>query len=138
MCSVGSMKNCCKAKVPNLDLSKMAIHKNIVTLEVSVDDRGVVAMQINKACEYLARPNLYGSDVYSSILLPFSHTNNPASKQTYLGIEDTSQIQELNWKVNLPSEGTRSEHLSDEIESGVLNINPRSIELDDGIMVEGA
>jgi len=37
----------CKTKITNFDLSKMPIHKDIITLKVSMDNRRVVLVEIN-------------------------------------------------------------------------------------------
>jgi len=43
---LGATKNGCKAQITNLDLPQMAIDEDIVTLEVSMYHRRIMAMQI--------------------------------------------------------------------------------------------
>lgn len=46
---LGATENGCKAQVTNLDLPQMAIDEDIVTLEVSMYDRRIMAVQILQA-----------------------------------------------------------------------------------------
>jgi hypothetical protein len=46
------------------------IDKNVVTLEVSVDNRGVKAVEIEKPSQNLSTPMLHGSNVYSPVPQP--------------------------------------------------------------------
>lgn len=46
---LGATENGCKAQVTNFDLPQMAIDEDIVTLEVSMYDRRIMAVQILQA-----------------------------------------------------------------------------------------
>lgn len=59
-----------KAKVTNLDLCQMTIDEDVVTFEVSVDDRRIVLMQVDKAIKNLACPVLDCSNVHSLVSFP--------------------------------------------------------------------
>lgn len=61
-------KDCCKAKITNLHFSLVAIDKDIVTLEISVDHRRVTAVKIEKPSQDLPTPVLYSSDINSLML----------------------------------------------------------------------
>lgn len=66
------MKYSCKPQVTNLDLPKMAIYKDIVTLQISVYYWRVVFVQINEPLQDLACPAFDSSDIDSPIFLPIS------------------------------------------------------------------
>lgn len=56
-----------EAKITNLDFTLVPIDENIVTLEISVDHRGVMAMEIEKPFQNLPTPVLHCSDVNSLV-----------------------------------------------------------------------
>lgn len=60
-------QNSSKAKVANLDFPLVSIDENIVTLEISVNHRGVTAVKIEKAFQNLSTPMLNCSYVNSSV-----------------------------------------------------------------------
>lgn len=59
----------CKTKIANFNLSKMPIDKDIITLKVSMDNRRVVLMEINKPFQDLPSPRLDCSDIYPQVLI---------------------------------------------------------------------
>lgn len=61
-----------QTQIANLDLSKMTIDKDVVTFEVSMYNRGVKGMQINKSLQYLCSPAFDGSHVYLLVYLSVS------------------------------------------------------------------
>jgi hypothetical protein len=65
--SVGFLKDCSKAKITNFDFSLVTINKNVVTLEIPVDYRGVMAVKIEKPLQYLPTPMLDCSNIYSPV-----------------------------------------------------------------------
>ena len=64
------MKYSCKAKITYLYLSKVAIDKDVITFEVPVNYRRIMAVQISEPTEDLSGPILDSPDVYSRVLLP--------------------------------------------------------------------
>lgn len=58
----------CKTKIAYFDLSKMPINKDIITLEVSMDNRRVVLVEINKPFQDLPSPGLDCPDIYPQVL----------------------------------------------------------------------
>lgn len=46
---LGTTKNSCQSQITNLDLSKMTINKDVVTLKVSVNHRWIKFVQISQA-----------------------------------------------------------------------------------------
>lgn len=69
MCRMAVPQHSCKTKITNFDLSKMAINKDIITLEVSMDNRRVVSVEINKPFQDLPSPGLDCSDIYPQVLI---------------------------------------------------------------------
>ena len=59
----------CKTKIADFDLSKMPINKDIITLEVSMDNRRVMLVEINKPFQDLPSPGLDCSDIYPQVLI---------------------------------------------------------------------
>lgn len=49
---------CCQAQVPDLDHPTCAIHKDVVTLEVTVDDSWLMCMQVHQPLQDLPCPTL--------------------------------------------------------------------------------
>ena len=68
MISMRFTKDCSEAKITNLDFPLVSINKNVVTLEVPVDNRGVMAMEIKKAFQNLSTPMFHSSNVDSPVL----------------------------------------------------------------------
>lgn len=52
-----------KAKITNFDFPLVSVDENVITLEVSVYNRRVVAMQVMKPSQNLSTPTLYCSNV---------------------------------------------------------------------------
>lgn len=75
------MEYSCKPQVTNLDFPKMAIYKDIITLQVSMNYRRVVLVQINEPLQNLARPALNGSDIN---LLIFLHVSAEETRKKVL------------------------------------------------------
>lgn len=61
-------EDCCKAKITNLDFPLVPIDKDVVALEVPVDNRGVAAVKIKKPFQNLSAPMLHGFYVHSPVL----------------------------------------------------------------------
>jgi len=59
-----------EAEVANLDLALVAVHEDVVTLEVPVDDGWIVAVQIQQAAEDLPAPVLHRPYVHPPVPLP--------------------------------------------------------------------
>jgi len=59
-----------QAKVADLDLALVAVHEDVVTLEVPVDDRRIVAVQVQQAAEDLPAPVLHRPYVHPPVPLP--------------------------------------------------------------------
>lgn len=91
-----------QSKVPDLNLAKMAVDKDVVALEVAVDDRRVVVVEVVEAIKYLARPVLDGPQAETPVSPP------------------------------VLSKGTGGEHLGDEVEGPPGDVDPGGPELDDG------
>jgi len=58
-------ENCSKAEITNFDFSLVTIDENIITLEISMDHRRVMAVEIDKTFQNLPAPILNCSDVNS-------------------------------------------------------------------------
>jgi hypothetical protein len=56
---MGLAKNGSQAKVTDLDLPLVAVHEDVVTLEVPVNDGRIVAVQVQQAAEDLSAPVLH-------------------------------------------------------------------------------
>ena len=67
--SVAVPEHSCKTKIAYFDLTKMAINKDVITLEVSMDHRRVVAVEINKPFQDLPSPRLDCSNIYPQVLV---------------------------------------------------------------------
>lgn len=74
MSSVGIPKDGSKAKVSNLNFTLIPIDKDIVALEVSVYNRGIMAVEIKKTPQDLPAPVLDCSQIYSLVSLPIPVT----------------------------------------------------------------
>jgi len=70
MDGVGLAEDGREAEVANLDLALVAVHEDVVTLEVPVDDGRIVAVQIQQAAEDLPAPVLHRPYVHSPVPLP--------------------------------------------------------------------
>nr|GMD20248.1 hypothetical protein Iba_chr07fCG3070 [Ipomoea batatas] len=130
MCLMGSMKNSCKAEITDLDLSKMAIDKNVVALEISVDHRRIMAVLHQF---HISTLSLSSNGQKSSSTSP----NYEFHVETKFTTPFLTKMEARN-EAGLPSERAGSEHLGDEIEGPALDINPRRIEPDDGSVSERA
>lgn len=62
-------KQCCKPQVTNLDNAFTAIDEDVVTLEVAVNDRWSVTVQIHKTTKDLPCPALQNLTVHMLMLL---------------------------------------------------------------------
>jgi hypothetical protein len=67
---VGLAEDGGETEVANLDLSLVAVHEDVVTLEVPVDDGRIVAMQVQQAAEDLPAPVLHRPYVHPPVPLP--------------------------------------------------------------------
>jgi len=70
MDGVGLAEDGREAEVANLDLALVAVHEDVVTLEVPVDDGRIVAVQIQQAAEDLPAPVLHRPYVHPPVPLP--------------------------------------------------------------------
>ena len=70
MDGVGLTEDGREAEVANLDLALVAVHEDVVTLEVPVDDGRIVAVQIQQATEDLSAPVLHRPYVHPPVPLP--------------------------------------------------------------------
>ena len=70
MISMRFPENCSKSKITNLNLPLIPINKNIITLEISMDHRRLMAMQIMKPPQNLPAPMLHSSNINSLMLQP--------------------------------------------------------------------
>ena len=70
MDGVGLTEDGREAEVANLDLALVAVHEDVVTLEVPVDDGRIVAVQIQQAAEDLPAPVLHRPYVHPPVPLP--------------------------------------------------------------------
>jgi len=59
-----------QAEIADLDLTLVAVHEDVVTLEVPVDDRRIVAVQVQQAAEDLPAPVLHRPYVHPPVPLP--------------------------------------------------------------------
>lgn len=59
-----------QTKVADLDLALVAVHEDVVTLEVPVDDGRIVAVQVQQAAENLPAPVLHRPYVHPPVSLP--------------------------------------------------------------------
>lgn len=62
-CSMGFAEDGSKAKITNFDFALIPIDENVITLEVSMYNRRIMAMQVMKPFQDLSTPTLYGSNV---------------------------------------------------------------------------
>ena len=69
-----------QAEVADLDLTLVAVHEDVVTLEVPVDDGRIVAVQVQQAAEDLPAPVLHRPYVHPPVPLPVP--NHHQSKTT--------------------------------------------------------
>jgi hypothetical protein len=86
-----------QAEVADLDLALVAVHEDVVTLEVPVDDGRIVAVQVQQAAEDLPAPMLHRPYVHPSVPLPV-----PNHHQT----RNHNQIQSKNQSSTLKKEET--------------------------------
>ena len=70
MDGVGLAEDGREAEVANLDVALVAVHEDVVTLEVPVDDGRIVAVQIQQAAEDLPAPVLHRPYVHPPVPLP--------------------------------------------------------------------
>lgn len=70
MDGVGLAEDCSEAEVANLDLALVAVHEDVVTLEVPVNDGWIVAMEVQQAAEDLPAPVLHRPYVHPPVPLP--------------------------------------------------------------------
>ena len=70
MSNIGFPENCCQAEISNLHFPLISIDKNIITFEISMNHRWVMAMKIEKPTQDLSTPMLHCSDVNSLVLKP--------------------------------------------------------------------
>ena len=70
MDGVGLTEDGREAEVANHDLALVAVHEDVVTLEVPVDDGRIVAVQIQQAAEDLPAPVLHRPYVHPPVPLP--------------------------------------------------------------------
>jgi len=63
--SIRFTENFSKAEITNFDLSLVTIDENVITLEISMDHRRVMAVEIDKTFQNLPAPMLNSSDVNS-------------------------------------------------------------------------
>lgn len=150
---MGSMwfsKHCRKAEITDFHLPLVAVDEDIVTLEISVDYRGIMAMEIEKPTQYLSAPMLNCPNVNSLVLLPIpiqplnktKKGNQPRLINYYISIthlvESTDEKKgekktrsknrgKFCWHVLFKGPG--SEHFGHEIDVSVRGVNPRGVEL---------
>lgn len=65
--SIRFSENRSKAKITDFDFPLVAIDENVITLEISVDHRRIMAVQIQKPFQNLPTPMLNSSDVNPSV-----------------------------------------------------------------------
>jgi hypothetical protein len=65
MNSIRFAENCSEAKITNFDFSLVTIDENIITLEISMNHRRIMAMEIEETFQNLSTPMLNSSDVNS-------------------------------------------------------------------------
>jgi len=66
--SIRFAENRSKAKITDFDFPLVAIDENVITLEISMDHRRIMAVQIQKPFQNLPTPMLNSSDVNPSVL----------------------------------------------------------------------
>ena len=64
-----------EAEIPNLDLTEMAIDKDVIALEISVDNWRIMGMEINQTLQDLPSPFLDCPDVDAPVSLPVPDQN---------------------------------------------------------------
>lgn len=74
MSSMGFPKDSSKAQITNLDLPLIPIHKDVVTLEIPVDHRWIMAMKVKESSQYLPTPMLHCPYINPPVLLPIPTT----------------------------------------------------------------
>ena len=70
MISMRFPEDCCKSKITNLNFPLIPVNKDIVTLEISMDYRRLMAMQIMKPSQNLPAPMLHCSNINSLMFQP--------------------------------------------------------------------
>ena len=92
-------KNRSEAKIANFDFPLVTIDKDIVTLEISVDDWRVMTMEIEKPSQDLPAPMLHCPNVHSLVLLPVPSKDQKQEKPR-LGNHQISNTHLLEIKVS--------------------------------------
>lgn len=69
-----------EAKITNFDLTLIPIDENVVTFKVSMNDRGIVTVQIHEALQYLSAPMFYCSNVDPLMSQPKPNFQNQLDK----------------------------------------------------------
>ena len=134
-------ENRSKAKITNLDLALVPVDENVVTLEVSMNNRRIMAVEIEKPLQNLPTPIFDSSNICplmfqpipipnfnkSSFRVEANQSNHPKKYETTnkLSIQLSKNMYE---KTNLLSESARSEHFCYKIDVPISSINPRSVE----------
>lgn len=109
----------------------MSIYKDVITLKITMDDRGIMAVQIRKTFQDLSHPVLDSSHVHCLVPLPV-----PVSKTTHdyynLNISEkrSNSIRDRRRSMSyiLLSERAGSEHLGDEVERPAISVDPGCME----------
>lgn len=70
MSSMRFSQNSSKPKISNFNFPLVSIDKNVITLKISMDYRGIMTMKIEKSIQDLSAPPLYCSNVDSFVLQP--------------------------------------------------------------------
>lgn len=79
---VGFAENGGQAKVADLDLPLVAVHEDVVTLEVPVNDGRIMAVQVQQAAEDLPAPVLHRPYVHPSVPLPVPNHHQTRNQLT--------------------------------------------------------
>lgn len=66
-------ENCSKAKITDLDFALVTVDKNVITFEISMNHRGIMAMEIKKTLQNLPTPMFDCSNIDPLMLCPIPY-----------------------------------------------------------------
>lgn len=93
MSSVRFSQNSSEAKISNFHFSLVSINKDVITLKISMDYRGIMAMKIEKPIQDLSAPALYCSNIDSFVFQPIpTKPHKQKSKDLRVLMEEEIQI----------------------------------------------
>jgi hypothetical protein len=130
----GPAKKRGQAQVTDFHHASATIHEDVVALQITMDYRRGVTMQVNKALKNLPRPAFQSVLVQVLVLLTVPARIRPPSRQSRRNSSEGENTQRARSHALSPctraqcgsvlSQGTRRKELGDEIHCAVLFIDP--------------